>query len=97
MSTECPQPSRLVERMGSTAGPTESSRPHLSPKYGCGTLRLVFRLLPEHRSRRKYPELEAAPGDGVRLTDARRGQWEESARRGGRTLTELLALELGQR
>ncbi|QWY82282.1 hypothetical protein SEA_PHISHY_8 [Gordonia phage Phishy] len=40
------------------------------------------------------PELAAAPGDGVRLTDERRAQWEESARRGGHTLSELLVPDL---
>lgn len=35
-------------------------------------------------------ELGAAPGDGVRLTDDCRAQWEESARRGGHILSELL-------
>ncbi|QTF81739.1 hypothetical protein SEA_BEEGEE_36 [Gordonia phage BeeGee] len=40
------------------------------------------------------PELEAAPGDAVRLTDDRRSQWEESARRGGHALSELLVADL---
>ncbi|AMS03191.1 hypothetical protein PP487_gp32 [Gordonia phage Herod] len=43
------------------------------------------------------PELEAAPGDAVRLTDENHAHWEESARRSGHTLAELLASDPGTR
>lgn len=39
-------------------------------------------------------EIEAAPGDGVLLTDDRREFWDDCARAGGHTLDELLAVNL---
>lgn len=39
-------------------------------------------------------EIEAAPGDGVRLTDDRREYWADCARAGGHDLDALLAVDL---